>query len=67
VRGGLAAGAWVALDFLLAPDTALAGRTPLQTLHAGDWDAVLCLVREDGPHPKARLRRSQPIETAIDP
>lgn len=38
-------GPWVALDFLLAPDTVLAGRTPLEALKAGDRDPVLRLVR----------------------
>jgi hypothetical protein len=33
------------LDFLLAPETALAGRTALEALKAGDRDAVLRLVR----------------------
>jgi hypothetical protein len=36
---------WVTLDFLLAPDTVLAGRTPMQALLAGGRDAVLRLVR----------------------
>jgi hypothetical protein len=45
VRGLAAAGPWVTLDFLLAPDTVLAGRTPLQALQDGDHDAVLRLVR----------------------
>jgi hypothetical protein len=37
---------WVALDFLLAPDTVLSGRSPLETLQAGDRDEVMRLVRE---------------------
>jgi hypothetical protein len=37
--------AGVALDFLLAPDTILAGRTPLEALKAGDREGVLRLVR----------------------
>jgi hypothetical protein len=45
VRGLADAGSWVTLDFLLAPDTVLAGRTPLQALQDGDHDAVLRLVR----------------------
>jgi hypothetical protein len=45
VRGLAAAGPWVTLDFLLAPDTVLGGRTPLQALRKGDRDAVLRLVR----------------------
>jgi hypothetical protein len=47
VRGLALAGPWATLDFLLAPDTALAGRTPLQALQAlqaGDRDGVLRLV-----------------------
>jgi hypothetical protein len=39
------ANAWMVLDFLLAPDTVLAGRTPLEALKAGDHDQVLRLVR----------------------
>jgi hypothetical protein len=46
VRGFGPASPWVALDFLLAPDTVLAGRTPLEALKAGDRDEVLRLVRE---------------------
>jgi hypothetical protein len=45
VRGFAAAGPWVTLDFLLAPDTALGGRTPLQALQAGDRAEVMRLVR----------------------
>jgi hypothetical protein len=45
VRGLADADPWVTLDFLLAPDTALASRTPLQALRDGDRDAVLRLVR----------------------
>jgi hypothetical protein len=45
VRGFGSASPWVALDFLLAPDTVLAGRTPLEALKAGDRDPVLRLVR----------------------
>jgi len=36
---------WVVLDFLLAPDTVLAGRSPLAALKAGDREPVLRLVR----------------------
>jgi hypothetical protein len=44
--GGLAeVGPWVTLDILLASDTVLASRTPLQGLQARDPDAVLRLVR----------------------
>jgi hypothetical protein len=45
VRGLAHAGPWVTLDFLLAPDTVLGGRTPLQALQAGDHNEVLRLVR----------------------
>lgn len=45
VRGFGSSSPWVALDFLLAPDTVLAGRTPLEALKAGDHDAVMRLVR----------------------
>jgi hypothetical protein len=45
VRGFGSASPWVALDFLLASDTALVGRTPLEALKAGDRDEVLRLVR----------------------
>ncbi|MGO4573309.1 helix-turn-helix domain-containing protein [Microvirga sp. 2TAF3] len=45
VRGFGAASPWVALDFLLAPDANLAGRTPLEALRAGDRDPVMRLVR----------------------
>jgi hypothetical protein len=44
VRGFGPASPWVALDFLLAPDTVLAGRTPLEALKAGDSDEVVRLV-----------------------
>jgi hypothetical protein len=45
VRAFGSAGPWVALDFLLASDTTLAGRTPMEALRAGDRDSVLRLVR----------------------
>ena len=45
VRGFGSSSPWVALYFLLAPDTVLAGRTPLEALKAGDRDEVLRLVR----------------------
>ena len=48
VRGFASAGPWTTLDFLLAPDTALGGRTPLETLRDGEPDAVLRLVRANG-------------------
>lgn len=47
VRGLSAAGPWATLDFLLAPDTALRGKTPLQALQSGDRDEVMRLVRAD--------------------
>jgi hypothetical protein len=50
VHGFAHLGPWVTLDFLLAPDTAPAVRTPLQTLWDGDQDAVLrsaCGFRAD--------------------
>ncbi|MBY5346869.1 helix-turn-helix domain-containing protein [Rhizobium leguminosarum] len=45
VRGFAAAGPWIALDFLLAADTALGGRTALQALRDGDREAVRRLIR----------------------
>lgn len=45
VRGLGSSSPWVVLDFLLTPDTVLAGRTPLEALKAGDRDPVLRLVR----------------------
>jgi hypothetical protein len=45
VRGFAAAGPWIALDFLLAADTALGGRTALQALRDGDREAVRRLNR----------------------
>ncbi|MEK1852331.1 MAG: DNA-binding protein [Phyllobacterium sp.] len=45
VRGLVSVGPWATLDFLLAPDTVLGGRTPLQALRDGDRNAVLRLVR----------------------
>jgi hypothetical protein len=45
VRGLGSTSSWVALDFLLAPDTVLAGRTPLEALRAGERDPVLRLVQ----------------------
>jgi hypothetical protein len=44
VRGFSSASPWVKLDFLLTPDTVLAGRTPLEALKAGDRDEVVRLV-----------------------
>lgn len=38
-------GAWATLDFLLASDLVLGGRTPLQALQDGDIDAVRRVVR----------------------
>lgn len=51
VKGLHASGPWVILDFLLAPDAALAGQSPLEALCDGRRDAVLRLVettRGDG-------------------
>ncbi|EJC83575.1 hypothetical protein Rleg4DRAFT_6678 [Rhizobium leguminosarum bv. trifolii WSM2297] len=45
VRGFPGAGPWIALDFLLASDTALGDRTALQALRDGDREAVLRLIR----------------------
>ena len=45
VRGLGSTSPWVAFDFLLAPDTVLAGRTPLEALRAGERDPVLRLVQ----------------------
>jgi len=45
VRGFGPARPWLALDFLLAPDTVLSGRSPLEALRAGARDEVLRLVR----------------------
>jgi hypothetical protein len=47
VRGFTDAGPWVTLDFLLAPDTVLRGRTPLQALRAENRGAALRLVRAE--------------------
>ena len=44
VQGFAQAGPWVALDFLLAPDSTLADRTPLQALKQGDREEVRRLV-----------------------
>jgi hypothetical protein len=44
VRGFSSASPWVKLDFLLTPDTVLAGRTALEALKAGDRDEVVRLV-----------------------
>ena len=44
VRGFDTQGAWVALDFLLAADSALGGRSPLEALRHGDRSAVERLV-----------------------
>ncbi|MGR9132613.1 helix-turn-helix domain-containing protein [Rhizobium leguminosarum] len=45
VRGFAAAGPWIALDFLLASDAVLGGRTALQALRDGDREAVRRLIR----------------------
>ncbi|MEZ2127680.1 MULTISPECIES: DNA-binding protein [unclassified Sinorhizobium] len=44
VRSFAEQGPWTALDFLLAPDATLGGRTPLQALHAGESEAVRRLI-----------------------
>lgn len=48
VRGLTSAGPWATLDFLLAPDTALGGRSPLDLLRDKQQDAVLRLVGGNG-------------------
>jgi len=45
VRGFEGQGAWVTLDFLLASESALGGRSPLEALRQGDLGAVERLVR----------------------
>jgi hypothetical protein len=45
VRGLADQGAWATLDFLLAQDSALGGRSPLEALLQGDLGAVERLVR----------------------
>lgn len=45
VRGFEAQGPWVALDFLLARDSALGDRSPLEALSQGDQAAVERLIR----------------------
>ncbi|ANT55001.1 helix-turn-helix domain-containing protein [Mesorhizobium amorphae] len=47
VRAYASAGPWMALDFLLGPDSVLAGRTPLAALRAGDRDSVLRILRSE--------------------
>jgi hypothetical protein len=47
VRGFASAGPWATLDFLLAPDTALGGRSPLDILRSGELEPVLRLVRSN--------------------
>ncbi|MET3900428.1 hypothetical protein ABIB57_004394 [Devosia sp. UYZn731] len=48
IAGFASAGPWIALDFLLAPDTMLDGQTPLEALRRGLRDAVLRLARATG-------------------
>lgn len=48
VRGMAASGPWVTLDFLLAPDTALGGLSPLEALSKNRLADVLRLVRAEG-------------------
>lgn len=45
VRSFSDAGPWAALDFLLAPDSALGGKTPLESLRRGKRDNVQRLLR----------------------
>lgn len=45
VRGFETQGAWAALDFLLAKDSALGGRSPIEALRQGDRAAVERLMR----------------------
>ena len=47
VRAYASTGPWMALDFLLASDSALGGRSPLGALKTGDRDAVLRLLRAE--------------------
>lgn len=47
VRGFATQGAWAALDFLLSPDSALGGRSPLEALRQSDRAAVARLIRAD--------------------
>lgn len=47
VRAYASTGPWMALDFLLAPDSALGERSPLDALKTGDRDAVLRLLRAE--------------------
>ncbi|MGK6316876.1 helix-turn-helix domain-containing protein [Neorhizobium sp. DT-125] len=47
VRGFEGSSPWVALDFLLAPDAALAGRSPLDALRGGDREDVRRLIRAE--------------------
>jgi hypothetical protein len=47
IRAYALAGPWVALDFLLAPDSALGGRSALEALKSGDRDAVLRLLHRE--------------------
>jgi len=45
VRAFSVAGPWATLDFLLAPDTVLGGKSPLDMLRSGKHEPVLRLVR----------------------
>ncbi|AZO32419.1 DNA-binding protein [Mesorhizobium sp. M1B.F.Ca.ET.045.04.1.1] len=45
VRAYASSGPWVALDFLLAPDSALEGHSPIEALKAGNREAVRRLLR----------------------
>lgn len=46
IAGMADSGPWVTLDFLLAEDTVLEGRTPLQTLRDGDLDIIRRLLAQ---------------------
>jgi hypothetical protein len=47
VRAYTSSGPWMALDFLLAADSVLGGRTPLEALRAGDREPVLRILRSE--------------------
>ena len=47
IRAFASAGPWVALDFLLAYDSALGERSALEALKSGDRGVVLRLLRSE--------------------
>ncbi|MEW6124600.1 MAG: DNA-binding protein [Pseudomonadota bacterium] len=47
LRGFAGQGPWIALDFLLAPEAALGGDTPMAALRAGERAAVERLIRAE--------------------